>query len=139
MRLGGCFSSHRAHEWVWALPPIVGALLVMSQGLSNSRLFFDRDLSFFYWPEHLWLRRSLLSGDLPLWDPYVAFGQSAIADPVRQILFFPTLPIRLLLPPVLGFNFLVLLPILLAGLGAFFFFRRRLSLVGRPSRRVSSR
>ena len=126
----GLFSSHRAHEWVWALPPIVGALLVMSQGLSNSRLFFDRDLSFFYWPEHLWLRRSLLSGDLPLWDPYVAFGQSAIADPVRQILFFPTLPIRLLLPPVLGFNFLVLLPILLAGLGAFFFFRRRRSLVG---------
>ena len=117
-------------EWVWALPPTLGALLVMSQGLSTSRLFFDRDLSFFYWPEHLWLRGSLLSGELPLWDPYVAFGQSAIADPVRQILFFPTLPIRLLLPPVLGFNFLVLLPIVLAGSGAVFFFRRHLSLVG---------
>ncbi len=90
----GLFSSHRAREWVWALPPIVGALLVMSQGLSNSRLFFDRDLSFFYWPEHLWLRGTLLSGDLPLWDPFVAFGQSAIADPVRQILFFPTLPMH---------------------------------------------
>ena len=128
--VGGWLSPDRTHRWAWTLPPVVAALLVMSQGLSNSRLFFDRDLSFFYWPEHLWLRGTLLAGELPLWDPHVAFGQSAIADPVRQILFFPTLPIRLVLPPVLGFNFLVLLPIILAGLGAFFFFRRHLSLVG---------
>ena len=117
-------------EWVWALPPVLGALLVMSQGLSTSRLFFDRDLSFFYWPEHLWLRATLLSGHVPLWDPYVAFGQAAIADPVRQILFLPALPIRLFFPPELGFNLLVLLPIVLAGLGAFGFFRCHLSPVG---------
>lgn len=114
-------------EWVWALPPTLAALLVMSQGVSTSRLFFDRDLSFFYWPEHLWLRNTLLSGDLPLWDPHVAFGQTAIADPARQILFLPTLPIRLLLPPELGFNLIVLLPIVLAGLGAFLLFRCQLS------------
>jgi len=123
----GWRSGNGAREWAWALPPVLGALLVMSQGLSTSRIFFDRDLSFFYWPEHLWLRSTILSGDWPLWDPHVAFGQSAIVDPVRQILFLPTLPLRLLLPPQLGFNLSVLLPIVLAGLGAFCFLRHHLS------------
>lgn len=133
-RLGGFVSGDVVREWarhwIWALPPVMCAVLVMGQGLSNSRLFFDRDLSFFYWPVHLWLRTALLSGQVPLWDPFVGFGQSAIADPVRQILFLPTLPIRLLLPPALGFNLLVLLPIPFAGLGSFVFFRRHMSPVG---------
>jgi hypothetical protein len=120
-------SSPVYREWIWALPPVAGALLVMSQGLSNTRVFFDRDLSFYYWPEHLWMRDTIFAGELPLWDRYVAFGQTAIADPVRQILFFPTLPIRLFFPPVLGFNLLVVIPMVLAGLGAFRFFRGHLS------------
>jgi len=91
-----------------------------------SGVFFTRDLSFFYWPHHLWSRASLLRGGLPLWDPYVAFGQSAIADPLRQSFFPPALLFRLL-PAVPGFNLLVATPVILAALGTFALLRNHVS------------
>ena len=91
-----------------------------------SGVFFTRDLSFFYWPHHLWSRASLLRGTLPLWDPYVAFGQSAIADPLRQSFFPPALLFRLL-PAVPGFNLLVATPVILAALGTFALLRNHVS------------
>jgi hypothetical protein len=101
------------------------AALALRGGFSNTHVFYLRDLSFAFWPAHVWLRDTILAGRSPFWDPYVAFGQSAVADPVRQILFPPTLLLRSLLPAVAGFNAAVLLAFPVAAVGMFLFLRRR--------------
>lgn len=98
----------------------------MRGAFSWTDVFFTRDLSFFYWPHHLWFRSKLLEGTLPLWDPYVAFGQSALADPIRQTLFPPALLLRLL-PPVVGFNLFVALPVWVSALSTYVFLRHHAS------------
>ena len=94
-----------------------------------SRIFYVRDLSFVRWPEHLWFRAAIANGEFPMWDPYVGFGQSAIADPARHLLFPPVLLLRMLLPTVIGFNLCVALPFPIAALGMYALLRQRASTV----------
>lgn len=115
-------------SWNWALLGPVMALLAMHKGFSLSRIFYKRDLTFAFWPMHLWVRHELLRGCYPLWDPYTAFGQSAISDPVRGLLSPLWLPLRLLFPVVLGFNLMVVLPFPIAALGMFVYLRRWVTL-----------
>lgn len=110
----------------WAAIPCITTLLALSQGFSNTRVFFVRDLGSQYLPTHRWLRSALWNGEFPMWDPYCAFGQPAIADPARQMLFLPTLVLRFL-PENLGFNLICLLPFPIASVGAFLFLRRHVS------------
>ena len=84
---------------------------------STSSIFVVRDLSMYFWPKHRWLRDTILSGQWPWWDPYLAGGQSAAADALMQTFFPPTMLLRLLLPEVLGFNLWVGLPFPIAALG----------------------
>ena len=69
-----------------------------------SRLFYIRDLSFFFWSRHLWLRHTLFSGQAPWWDPYVAGGQSAISDALNQLAMPIALAVRLLPSALVSFN-----------------------------------
>jgi len=92
-----------------------------------SRLFYIRDLSFFFWSRHLWLRHTLFSGYAPWWDPYVAGGQSAIADALNQIAMPVTLAIRLLPSDLVSFNVWIALPLPIAMIGMFVFLRRYLA------------
>ena len=102
------------------------AIAVPVSGLfTTHRIFFIRDLSFFFWSRHLWLRHTIFGGELPWWDPHVAGGQSAIADALNQLLMPVTLAIRLLPSAVVAFNLWVALPLPVAALGMFLFLRRR--------------
>jgi hypothetical protein len=114
-------------RWVAPAASAGIALLALAGGFSTTRIFYLRDLAFLFWPLHVWLRETLLAGASPFWDPSVAFGQPAIADPVRQILFPPTLLARILLPTVLGFNATVALAFPTAAAGMCLFLRRRVS------------
>ena len=112
-----------ARGWV---PLVVALSLLPVLGLfTTDRIFFVRDLSFFFWSRHLWLRQTLLGGEAPWWDPHVAAGQSAIADALNQLLMPVTLAIRLLPSDVVSFNLWVALPLPLAAVGMFVFLRRR--------------
>jgi len=91
---------------------------------TTSRVFFVRDLSFFFWSRHLWLRHTLFSGQAPWWDPYVASGQSAISDALNELLMPLTLAIRLLPSDVVSFNLWVALPLPIAATGTFVFLRQ---------------
>jgi prepilin-type N-terminal cleavage/methylation domain-containing protein len=105
---------------------LVALSLAPLHGLfTTDRIFFVRDLSFFFWSRHLWLRQTVATGELPWWDPYVAGGQSAIADALNQLLMPMTLAIRLLPSDVVSFNLWVALPLPIAALGMFAFLRRR--------------
>ncbi len=67
------------------------ATIPFAQGFSSSRVFYIRDLSLYFWGRYLWLRRTLLSGEWPLWDPYIGGGQSAVADALHQMFLLPVL------------------------------------------------
>lgn len=106
----------------------IGLALVPVYGLfSTSRIFFVRDLSFFFWSRHLWLRHTIFAGDVPWWDPHIGGGQSAIADALNQLVMPVTLAIRLLPSDVVSFNLWVGLPLPVAAAGMFLFLRQRLS------------
>lgn len=109
---------------LWVLLTVAAPLLACWDGLTTSRVFYIRDLSFYYWPIHRWARNAYLSGNFPLWDPYPAFGQPAIAEAARQLLFPPAILFRALLPETLGFNLFVAAAFPVAAAGMFFFLRR---------------
>jgi hypothetical protein len=104
---------------------MVAALIPFLAGFSSTHVFYIRDLSLYFWGRHLWLRRTLWSGEWPLWDPYVGAGQAAVADALHQMFLLPVLAIRLIGSEVLGFNLWVALPFPLAVLGVWLFFRPR--------------
>lgn len=117
----------RLPGWAW-LSLVAGvAVLPFLRGLTGSRVFYIRDLSLNFWGRYLWLRRAWLSGEWPLWDPYVGGGQSACSDALNQMFLPPSVLVRLIGGEVLGFNLWVAMPFPLAALGAFAFFARRFS------------
>ena len=93
--------------------------------MTTTRVFFVRDLGFFFWSRHLWLRHTIFGGDLPLWNPYLAAGHAAYADALNQIFNPLTLAIRLLPSDIVSFNLWVALPVPVAMVGMFVFLRRR--------------
>lgn len=114
----------RARTWI--LLVLALSCLPVAGLFTTHKIFFVRDLSFFFWSRHLWLRHTLAAGEAPWWDPFVAGGQSAIADALNQLLMPVTLAIRLLPSDVISFNLWVALPLPAAALGMFCFLRRRL-------------
>jgi hypothetical protein len=112
---------------MWAVLAPLAALLAMPGLFTVSKLFFVRDLASSFLPHHLWFRHTVLSGQLPFWNPYPGCGYATLSDPVFQTFFPPTLPLRFL-PATLGFNLIVALPFVVAALGAFRFLRRHVSL-----------
>lgn len=113
--------------WAWLGGAIVAALIPFLSGFSSTNIFYIRDLSLYFWGRHLWLRRTLISGEWPLWDPFIAGGQSAVADAMHQMFLLPVLVLRLIGSEVLGFNLWVALPFPFAALGTWLFFHRRFS------------
>jgi hypothetical protein len=112
----------RAHAWL-ALAMLV-SLVPFVQGLSATRVFYIRDLALYFWPRHLSLLEAWARGEMPLWNSYVAGGQSAVADPLHQNFLLPVTLVRLLLPPVPGFNFWIAAPFPLLALGGWLWLRR---------------
>lgn len=92
-----------------------------------TRLFVVRDLALTFHSRFLFVRHTILSGSFPLWDPYTANGQSAVADALYQLFHLPSLAVRLLLPETIAYNMWVALPVPLSGLGMYVFLRRELS------------
>ena len=123
----------KATTFRWGLPggwACLGACLALVPfvwGLSTTRIFYIRDLSLFFWGRYLWVRRSIMGGEWPLWDPYIAAGQSATADALHQLYLLPSLALRLIPNEVLGFNLWVAMPFPLAAFGAWALFARRFS------------
>src|SRR5262245_12390959 len=113
-------------RWRWPVLVVLAACVPFAAGVSLTSIFYIRDLSQFFWPRHLWIRRTLFSGSWPLWDPYVSAGQAVFPDALNQLFLPPALLLRLL-PAVPGFNLWVAMPFPLAALGAWLFLRRHLS------------
>ena len=122
-------SAARRFAWRgwWAALAVAVAIVPVSGVFTLNRVFYTRDLSLIFWGRYLWFRRNLLSGQWPLWDPYIGAGQSAVADALNQMFLLPTVALRLVGSEVVGFNLWVALPFPLAALGTYLFLRRRFS------------
>ena len=112
---------------LWVLLVLALSLIPVLGVFTTRRLFYIRDLSFFFWSRHLWLRHTILAGHAPWWDPYVAGGQSAISDALNQIAMPLALVIRFLPSDLVSFNIWVALPLPIAMAGMFVFLRRYLA------------
>ncbi len=120
-------SRWRRWQGWWAALPVVLATAPVAGVFFPHRVFQVRDLSLFFWGRHLWFRRSLFSGEWPLWDPWMGAGQSAVADALNQMFLLPVVALRLLGSEVVGFNLWVAAPFPLTALGAYLFLRGRFS------------
>ena len=109
---------------MWPLIAIAAAVIPVAGAFTLSRIFFVRDLTLAFRSRFLFFRHAVSSGVFPLWDPYVANGQSAASDALYQLFHFPSLPIRLLLPDVVAYNVWIALPVPLAAIGAYVYLRR---------------
>ncbi len=111
--------------WGWLAAAV--ALVPFAGLFSLHRVFYVRDLALFFWQRNLWLRRSLLGGEWPLWDPYIGAGQSAVADALHQMFLLPVVLLRLAGSERVAFNLWVALPFPLAAWGTYRLFRTRFS------------
>jgi hypothetical protein len=117
----------RRRDWIWPSAAAVLAFVPLAGALSNTRIFYVRDLALYFWPRHRWLHQTWAAGEWPWWDPYAGAGQSAVADALNQFFLLPVVLLRLLAPEVLGFNLWVALPFPTAAIGAWLWLRRHAS------------
>jgi hypothetical protein len=115
---------HSAPAWIWPALAAIVSLIPVLPGLSGRRVFYVRDLSEFFWPRYLWLRREWLAGHWPLWDPHVGAGQAAYVDGLHQMFLPPAVLVRLLGSEALGFNLWIVTPLPIAAIGVWLFLAR---------------
>ncbi len=115
------------HRRLWAVCAAGAAALPFLWAIAHSHVFYIRDLSLSFWGRYLWLRRTLLSGQWPLWDPYIGAGQAAVADGLHQMFLLPALLVRLIGSEAIGFDLWVAMPFPLAALGVWIFLATRFS------------
>ncbi|MDQ6672278.1 MAG: YfhO family protein, partial [Chloroflexota bacterium] len=54
------------------------------------RALVDYDAFVYFYPQRVFLARSLLSGQVPLWDPYLFLGVPFLANPQTAVLYPPS-------------------------------------------------
>jgi hypothetical protein len=98
-------------------------LLVMAffnvhiMGLNRSFLGGIDVGEYFYWYE-TFIKKTFLSGSIPLWNPYYYCGQPFLANP-QTFIMYPATALYILLPLPLAFNLDILIHILMAAIGMF--------------------
>ena len=131
--------SVRVPRVFWTLLPLAASLVPAAAGLATTnRIFYVRDLSLFFWSRHLWLRETLLSGQAPWWNPFVAGGQSAIADALVSAGHADRAGHQGLPSDVVSFNLWVAAPLPIAALGTFVFLRSTFTGHHRRHRRAAA-
>jgi hypothetical protein len=95
---GAAASIRPRRAWMPGLIAVAAAFIPVVGVFTLSRIFFVRDLTLTFRSRFLFLRTSIDSGVFPLWDPYPANGQPAVADALYQLFHVPSLLVRLLLP-----------------------------------------
>ncbi len=98
-------------------------LALFYPALLEGRVFYERDVHAFFYGFAAALRRVVAAGSWPLWNPYVAFGQSFVANPQWELLYPPTWALLVLRPEVYYTAF-VAGHVLLSGMGMYALGRR---------------
>ena len=108
-------------KWGWlrnAIPIFILAALVcifFSETLFGNKVFIHRDLGRFFYPLREFSVRELLSGKIPLWNPFIHCGSPHLAE-LQTCVFYPLSAIYLLFPYPHTFNYFIIAHIFMAGL-----------------------
>ena len=75
----------------WAAVGLLGASVLFYYPLVFlGRSLVDYDALVYFYPQRIFLARSLLSGHIPLWDPYLFLGAPFLANPQTAVLYPPS-------------------------------------------------
>jgi hypothetical protein len=108
--------------WLWLFG--LAAFLVLTGPVLDPDLqLYFRDTVRLHYPVKRYIAERLLAGELPLWDPWTAAGQSLLGQ-LSPGLFHPFTLLYLLLPFDLAFKLNHLLALPAAGIGAWLLSRR---------------
>jgi membrane protein YfhO len=113
-------------SWRAGVPPVVvlGTLLLLAfRGALAGRVFYLRDISQNHYPIRRFVTERLLSGALPLWDPYHGCGTPLLANP-NTLALHPISALFLVLPFDLAFTASIVLQFLLLAWGGYLLARR---------------
>src|SRR5205085_11894918 len=91
--------------------------------LAQGRVYWERDVHLYLYPHAEALVRVLAQGSLPLWNPYVAFGEPLLANPQMQLLY-PATWLHLLMRPWTWYSGFVAAHLFFAAAGAYLLARR---------------
>jgi len=109
----------RAHRHALVAVVLVTAVCAaFAESLFLGRVFFERDVHCYWAPQMAALSRVLAEGSLPLWNPWVGFGEPLLANASFQLLYPPAW-IALGLPVGTAYTLIVVLHVLGAGLGTY--------------------
>lgn len=102
---------------------LVVVLLVFREALGGDRVFFERDIGFYWYPQVDALVRALAEGAWPVWSPRFGFGAPMWADPGYQIAY-PFTWLNLFFLPPTYYKLFVVAHCMIAGVGSYAFTRR---------------
>ena len=108
--------------WWLVLALGVSYLLLFPKVWLGTQTFFLRDYSAYELPVCAYVKTALLSGQLPLWDPYNSLGIPLLGQWAPMVLYPATL-IYILLPIPFGVNLFMFAHLLFAGVGMFYLCR----------------
>ncbi len=82
------FERHR-----WLLPLVLGILTIIFFRPvifppEPGEVLYGNDYGAMFYPLHLYIRQTILSGELPLWNPHQYIGHPIIGNP-HAALFYP--------------------------------------------------
>lgn len=110
----------------WAALALFAILALLYLPLFWGRIIFTRDIAHWIFPARWFVRESILSGELPLWNPYQGLGFPVLGDPLYGV-FYPPNWLVLLAGPGWVANAVSALDFLhmtFGGLGVFLLARR---------------
>jgi hypothetical protein len=103
---------------------IASAVAVVLRGFVFGRVSNQHpDLLAFWMPTYCHLGRSLASGHIPAWNPYVMGGAPFAADPQSGWMYLPAMALFTALPCDVAIRAMVVAQPILAGLGIYWFTR----------------
>jgi hypothetical protein len=109
---------------------IVAGVVTILNGFVFRGLLTTSDVLRFWLPTYCYLGKSLASGHIPAWDPYVMGGVPFAADPQSGWMYLPAMLLFTALPCGVAIRMMIVLQPILAGLGIYWFARNeRLSRV----------
>jgi hypothetical protein len=101
-----------------AVAALAGLVAFVLADVLRGRLLFERDIVGLYWGMCASFARSVGAGSLPLWNPWMGFGQPMLANPAAQVAYPPTW-LNLWLAPEPYYSVYAVGHLLLASVGLF--------------------
>lgn len=108
---------------VLVLALLVALFLLPTFSFHAEGLRFGSDIVQQFFPSKSFLRESLRSGQLPLWNPHTFSGAPFLANPQRAAIFYPDLLLWLTLPLKIGIWLTQAAHLFLAALGMYLLVR----------------